>query len=81
MITTDNRPAQLSQLSDRLADVSRLTTTELTDVLETILHLYSHADRILSELNDRAPDSEIRICCEMFDHVPMSVFSRVGQYL
>jgi len=81
MITTDNRPTQLDQLSDRLTDLHRLSTTELTDVLETILHLYSHADRILSELNDRAPDSEIRICCEMFDHVPMSVFSRVGQYL
>ena len=81
MLISENRPAQLTQLSDRLTDLHRLSTTELTDALETILHLYSHADRILTELNDRAPDSEIRICCEMFDHVPMSVFSRVGQYL
>jgi hypothetical protein len=81
MITTDNRPAQLSQLSDRLTDLHQLTTTELTDVLETILHLYSHANRILSELNDRAPDSEIRICCDSFNDVPMSVFARLGQYL
>jgi hypothetical protein len=79
MLTTDNRPAQLPQLSGNLSD---LPTETLTTALETILWFHStYADRIVAELSDRAPSSDTRIWCEEFDNVPIGLWCRIEKYL
>ena len=84
MLISENRPAQLTQLSDRLGDPSSLhsvPTSVLVDGLETILKAYStYARAIVSELDSRN-NRETRICTEQFDNIPMSVFCRVEPWL
>jgi hypothetical protein len=79
MLTTENRPAQLPQLSGNL---SGLSTEALTTALETILYFnHTYTGQILDELRSRSDKSETRICCEEFDNVPISLWCRIEKYL
>jgi hypothetical protein len=79
MLTTDNRPTRLPQLS---GDLSLVSTEELTVAVETILYFYStYTEQIMDELRSRADESETRICCEEFDNVPIGLWCRIEKYL
>jgi hypothetical protein len=79
MLATDNRPARLPQLS---GDLSAYPSEDLTTALETILWFQAtYVTGILDVLRSRAGSSETLVCCEEFDHVPMSVWCRIEKYL
>lgn len=63
-------------------DLASVPTPELTNALETILRVHhDYTNRIVAELAARAPDGETAICCDEFDHLPISVWVRVEKYL
>jgi len=79
MLTTDNRPARLPQLS---GDLTAYSSEDLTTALETILWFQAtYVSGIMDLLRSRAASSETLVYCEEFDRVPVSVWCRIEKYL